>query len=632
MNPKQQELVEKLKSANNILVTVSSNPSVDQLAACIGLTLLLNKLKKHATAVFSGNVPSTLEFLKPEETLEKNTDSLRDFIISLDKSKADKLRYKVEENVVKIFITPYKTSIGEPDLNFSQGDFNVDVVLCLGISQQQDLDQAITANGRILHDAVVASINTVTGGELGTINWTDTNASSLSELAVELADKLGSDLIDGQISTALLTGIVAETARFSNEKTSPNTMKISAELMSAGANQQLVATELQAPETPVSPAVVDNSPEVTKTTKDGTLEIGHVETPEPSSPDVQPPGQPKPEYENSLPQATEVPIPTPPIDAPTTEPDHLPASRMMLQPPSMGGALTANSVPESFDPSIDPLTMMNTDKPMLNHYQEHDAVTLPQQDKTIQPPRHEPTVLPAPAALADKILEEAVIPDTTPLMLPDVAPLEPQEVQEQPESSKPEPVFEPLPSEPAESKQPEDPKIPDDQIQIDTQGNLIMPKPPVDPVDEASAEAPILAELEEAVNSPHIEAAEVKDDPQTPDADAARDALSAIYSSDPNTPPIPKADVGASGYLRVQDLPDVATSDAYDDEQPSYMPQKGLFGNEPAPNASSPADQPLNMPLPPSLTLPPADTTPPTSTKSGPSSPPPVPPPFNPLP
>src|ERR1700755_1976098 len=166
----KQAIADKLKEANNILVTVSSNPSVDQLASCIGLALAFNKLGKHTTAVFSGAVPSTIEFLQPEKTLEKTTDSLRDFIISLDKAKADKLRYKVEDKVVKIFITPYRTSISEKDLDFSQGDFNVDVVLAIGVHTQQELDQAITAHGRILHDAVVATINTKPGGELGTLN------------------------------------------------------------------------------------------------------------------------------------------------------------------------------------------------------------------------------------------------------------------------------------------------------------------------------------------------------------------------------------------------------------------------------------------------------------------------------
>ncbi len=122
MDSAKNQIADKLKSSNNILLTVSRNPSIDQLSALLGLTLILNKLNKHATAVFSGETPSTIEFLQPESTLEKNTDSLRDFIISLDKTKADKLRYKVEDDVVRIFITPYKTSISEQDFDFSQGE------------------------------------------------------------------------------------------------------------------------------------------------------------------------------------------------------------------------------------------------------------------------------------------------------------------------------------------------------------------------------------------------------------------------------------------------------------------------------------------------------------------------------
>src|SRR3989338_5205392 len=152
--PKQQ-VADRINRATNILVTVSNNPTVDQMAACLGFTILLNKLGKHATAVFSGQIPSIVEFLQPEKTIRKNTDSLRDFIIALDKSKADKLRYKIEDKYVKIFITPYKTSISDKDLEFSQGDYNVDLVIALGIKKQNELDQALTAHGRILHDAAV---------------------------------------------------------------------------------------------------------------------------------------------------------------------------------------------------------------------------------------------------------------------------------------------------------------------------------------------------------------------------------------------------------------------------------------------------------------------------------------------
>ncbi|HET9850346.1 MAG TPA: hypothetical protein VFP35_01840 [Candidatus Saccharimonadales bacterium] len=281
----KQQVVERLKQAADILVTVSKDPSVDQLAACIGTTLLLNKLGKHATAVFSGKVPSTIEFLQPEKTLEANTDSLQDFIISLDKAKADKLRYKIEDQFVKIYITPYKTSIGEKDLQFSQGDFNVDVVLALGVISQSQLDAAILAHGKILHDAAVISVNAGEGKavELGQINWKEPTASSLSEMIVSISEAFGSSLLDSQMATAFLTGIVAETKRFSNLKTSPKVMTMSAQLMAAGANQQLIVSKLEppaprpaAPPPPAAPTAppekFDQKPEVKN---DGTLNVNH---------------------------------------------------------------------------------------------------------------------------------------------------------------------------------------------------------------------------------------------------------------------------------------------------------------------------------------------------------------------
>lgn len=244
-NNAKSQAIEQIKKAQNVLVTVSDDPSVDQLSACIGFTLLLNKLNKHATAVFSGKIPSTIEFLKPENTLETNTDSLRDFIISLDKNKADKLRYKVEDDVVRIYITPYRTSISDKDLVFDQGDFNVDVIVALGVHSQDQLDKAIQNHGRILHDATIIGIVTgETESEIGGINWQDKNASSLCEMLMSISESLKPGIVDEQIATALLTGIVAETDRFSNQKTTPKAMTMSAQLMSAGANQQLIAESL----------------------------------------------------------------------------------------------------------------------------------------------------------------------------------------------------------------------------------------------------------------------------------------------------------------------------------------------------------------------------------------------------
>ena len=79
----KQQISERIKEVSNILVTVSKNPTVDELSAALGLTLLLNKLYKNATAVFSGGILPAIEFLEPGKTLENNVNSLRYFIIRI---------------------------------------------------------------------------------------------------------------------------------------------------------------------------------------------------------------------------------------------------------------------------------------------------------------------------------------------------------------------------------------------------------------------------------------------------------------------------------------------------------------------------------------------------------------------
>ncbi|HMM61997.1 MAG TPA: hypothetical protein PKC86_00375 [Candidatus Saccharibacteria bacterium] len=371
----QQQIVDKIKSSTNILVTVSRDPSVDELSAALGLTALLDKLDKHATAIFSGAIPPAITFLDPEKTFENTADSLRDFIIALNKEKADHLRYKVEGDVVKIFITPYRTTITSDDLEFSQGDYNVELVLALGVESQANLDAALEAHGRILHDATVATLSAGTqASSLGSIDWRDATASSFSEMIMSIGDQLKADkpLIDEQIATALLTGIVASTDRFSNPKTTSRVMTMAAQLMAAGADQQLIAAKLQESHEIATPpvansgeTVINEGPTVnlgaeSTLPNNDNLSIDHTSTPKPNETTVQPPTEstlPPESSESTLPPETapetpvvpDVPVSTPDLTSPTST--LAPTSTVVESPqapgpsiePSLGGTLNATS-------------------------------------------------------------------------------------------------------------------------------------------------------------------------------------------------------------------------------------------------------------------------------------------------
>ena len=416
----KQQVVEKIKEASKILVTVSNNPSVDALSAALGLTLLFDKQEKYATAIFSGEVPPALAFLEPEKTFDETTDSLRDFIIALNKEKADHLRYKVEGDSVKIFITPYKTTITKDDLEFSQGDYNVELVIALGVDSQDNLDQALENHGQILHDATVI---TVSAGDqtskLGGIDWHDAGASSLSEMIAGLAEALKDDkkksLVDAPIATALLTGIVAETDRFSNQHTTSKVMTVAAQLMSAGADQQLIATELQTSaaveeipeEEPEEPddidSVADDGSLGNISIKKDEIKIDHDETlaeldarvrseqeDEPNEPEATPEEVEEPQHDTlvepvaaytaTVPEVPQLPtLPQPEVEAvqPLTTTNAYALEDEEIEP-SLGGTLNATSEQAAEDKRREAMSDQN--RTILSHAyagQEPDQTTSP---------------------------------------------------------------------------------------------------------------------------------------------------------------------------------------------------------------------------------------------------------------
>lgn len=238
----EQNIIKKISDAKNILIALSSDPSVDELSAAIGLSIYIDKMGKKATAIYSGSTPNALEFLEPDGKFADSADMLQDFVVAISKEKADHLRYKPDGDYVKIFITPYASKITEEDLEFSYGDYNVDLVIALDVANGIDLDDALREYGRIMHDASIINITTGKPGKFGEIEWSEPKLSSVSEILANLAYAMNDQYkVEKDEATAFLTGIVAATDRFSNARTTSATMLMASKLMKSGANEQLIA-------------------------------------------------------------------------------------------------------------------------------------------------------------------------------------------------------------------------------------------------------------------------------------------------------------------------------------------------------------------------------------------------------
>ncbi|MBF1037644.1 MAG: hypothetical protein HXL09_02975 [Candidatus Nanosynbacter sp.] len=101
-----------------------------------------------------------------------------------------------------------------------------------------------------MHDAMAINITSSVPGRFADLEWSDPSKSSVCEMVYDLLGELEIDNTPQEVATALLTGILSATERFSNNRTKPTTMAVASKLMEAGADQQLISSNILKAETP----------------------------------------------------------------------------------------------------------------------------------------------------------------------------------------------------------------------------------------------------------------------------------------------------------------------------------------------------------------------------------------------
>lgn len=246
LGPKQQT-TEQIKNATKILLLTHINPDGDALGSLLALYLALKELGKEVTAVISDQISPTLKFLPRIEEILKNFSAAKDFVITLDTSrvKVDRLGYKhlPEENKLNIVITPLGGSFEKEDVSFAQGATKFDLIIVLDSPDLERLGAIYESQSALFYEAPIVNIDHHAGNDyFGKINWVDLTATSTAEILVSLIESLSREkpLLNEDIATALLTGIITDTGSFQNVNTTPKSLTVAAQLVAAGGRQQEV--------------------------------------------------------------------------------------------------------------------------------------------------------------------------------------------------------------------------------------------------------------------------------------------------------------------------------------------------------------------------------------------------------
>ena len=245
LTPKQQSS-EAIRQAETILILTGQHPTIDQTAATIALASILRKFGKKVTAIISDNVPQQVSFL-PTSEIDRGMDGLRDFIIRVDQTKAvaEKLRYEVEGEKLNIYLTPQKGGFAPSDITYAHGDFHYDLAIVLGVPTRARIDKVYAENASLFTTLPIVNLDYHRSNEnYGAINLIEPTAASLCEMLVALAESLQSGMIDETLATCLLAGIISSTDRFTAAHTTSKSLTVAAQMMAAGAKQQVIVKSL----------------------------------------------------------------------------------------------------------------------------------------------------------------------------------------------------------------------------------------------------------------------------------------------------------------------------------------------------------------------------------------------------
>jgi len=244
--PKQQ-VVELIKKNNNILVTTTEDNKGDGISSGIALAHILEKLGKNITVIIRGESYKNFHFLPGYEKIEKEFSGLRDFIISLslERAKIEKVSYKIGEDKLHFFVSPKETNFETKDVSFSQGDFKFDLVIVLDSVDLESLGSLYDINTDFFYNQPVVNIDHNSGNDyFGAVNLVDLTASSTAEILVSIIESLDPKLVDENVATCLLAGIISDTNSFQNSNTTPKALTVTAQLIAAGADHELVVRNL----------------------------------------------------------------------------------------------------------------------------------------------------------------------------------------------------------------------------------------------------------------------------------------------------------------------------------------------------------------------------------------------------
>jgi len=248
MLTQEQQIFEQINKAGSVLITFNKTWSGDAVASALALFLILKKMdKKVEIAAEKFEQGRIYSFLPSYEKINNQLDNLRKFIISLDitNAKVKQIKYKVEEKTLDFIISPKEGFFTHDDISSRTSGFKYDLIITLDTPDLESLGAIYDNDTEFFYQEPIINIDHHSDNEsYGQINHIELTSIATAEILFNLISEYSRDLIDEDIATCLLAGIISKTKSFKTQNLTPHVLSVSAQLISMGARREEIVKRL----------------------------------------------------------------------------------------------------------------------------------------------------------------------------------------------------------------------------------------------------------------------------------------------------------------------------------------------------------------------------------------------------
>lgn len=229
-----------IRTSRSVLVLVPKEPSNDAVGAAIALIQILQLWGKRAFG-FSSSLLPKVQYLFEKQYFISNLDDYRDLRIIIPTKDNQNLQVinatnQTEDRQFNIIVRSSGQGIDKDGLQTKLDQYNFDLIITVGISGVDKFDGEIADNPTMLdgHNLINLDFHT-SNSNFGSLNIIDQQQISTCQLIYELFKPYGANLLMGDIATALLSGLMANTNRFISPNTNSEIFRQAAHLIDLGA-------------------------------------------------------------------------------------------------------------------------------------------------------------------------------------------------------------------------------------------------------------------------------------------------------------------------------------------------------------------------------------------------------------